>query len=183
MLEEDIDLVLMDIHMPVMDGEEATSLLRASGYTGPIIAWTANVIKEDIERYLSSGFTAVLSKPINRQQLYDLLTLYLQAIGNRETRVANDNSSFTTRYQSLVIRFVEGLQQQMCELQQAFEQNELVTVANVAHILKGSGTSFGFPEITKISKRIETSARAKDISALAEPILQLQKLTKDIVCD
>jgi len=182
-LEQDTDLLLMDIHMPIMDGEEAASLLRSSGYSGPIIAWTANVIKEDIERYRISGFTAVLSKPINRQELYDLLTLYLQAACSKDRSGENQDSSFTSKYQSLVKRFVEGLQQQMCELKQAYEENALVEVANVAHILKGSGTSFGFPEITEVSKRIEASAKAKDISALDEPILQLQKLINTIVCN
>ncbi|UTA48684.1 response regulator [Simiduia sp. 21SJ11W-1] len=59
------DLVLMDIQMPVMDGESATQLLRAKGYTLPIIAMTANAFRDDEQRCLSNGMNAYLTKPIN----------------------------------------------------------------------------------------------------------------------
>jgi signal transduction histidine kinase/CheY-like chemotaxis protein len=63
----DFDLVLMDIQMPVMDGVEATRLLRAAGYARPILALTANVMKSDVARYREAGCDDVLAKPVNRE--------------------------------------------------------------------------------------------------------------------
>ena len=63
------DLILMDVHMPKVDGYEATRRIRASGLPGaetiPIIAMTANVFREDIERCLASGMNDHLGKPID----------------------------------------------------------------------------------------------------------------------
>lgn len=64
------DLVLMDIHMPMMGGVEAASQLREQHFDKPLIALTAAHMKGDEELYLSSGFTAFLSKPIGQQRLH-----------------------------------------------------------------------------------------------------------------
>jgi len=65
------DLVLMDIHLPKMNGFEVTRKLRenpAFSHT-PIIALTANAMKEDIERVIASGCDAYSTKPINTREL------------------------------------------------------------------------------------------------------------------
>lgn len=71
--EEAIDLVLMDIQMPEMNGLEATNAIRKSetgpGEHLPIIALTANAVKGDREAYLTAGMDAYVSKPINRNDL------------------------------------------------------------------------------------------------------------------
>ena len=67
------DLILMDVHMPEMDGITATRRIRdLSGETGnlPIIALTANAMKGDRETYLKAGMTDYVSKPINPQILF-----------------------------------------------------------------------------------------------------------------
>ena len=68
----EFDLVLMDIQMPKMDGETATTAIRAlPGSTGqiPIIALTANAMRGDRERYLDLGMNDYVSKPIDRRAL------------------------------------------------------------------------------------------------------------------
>ncbi|MFZ5446526.1 MAG: ATP-binding protein [Myxococcota bacterium] len=67
------DVVLMDCHMPVMDGFEATRELRRRGCTTPIIALTAAVTVEDHERCLAAGMSNVLSKPLKLDQLVETL--------------------------------------------------------------------------------------------------------------
>jgi signal transduction histidine kinase len=59
----DYDLVFMDIHMPVMDGFEATLQIRATGNTVPVVALTANVIREEVEKCLQVGMNRHLAKP------------------------------------------------------------------------------------------------------------------------
>ena len=67
------DLVLMDCHMPEMDGFEATRQLRARGYPGRIVALTAAVTPEDRERCLTAGMDDMVSKPLRVEQLVRLL--------------------------------------------------------------------------------------------------------------
>jgi len=75
------DLILMDIHMPGMDGYEATRRIRGSGLPGadviPIIAMTANVFREDIERCLACGMNSHLGKPIDPNEVIKRLKEYL----------------------------------------------------------------------------------------------------------
>jgi len=58
------DLILMDMHMPVMDGHEATRLLREKGYTGKIAALTASVMHSDNQEALKDGCDYFFPKPI-----------------------------------------------------------------------------------------------------------------------
>ena len=58
------DLILMDMHMPVMDGHEATQSLREKGYGGLILAVTASATSADCEKAIKSGCNGYISKPI-----------------------------------------------------------------------------------------------------------------------
>ena len=73
-LTEKFDVVLMDIQMPVLDGHEATKILRTAKYMKPIIALTAHAFKEEQEKCFASGFTGFLTKPIKRSALIDALS-------------------------------------------------------------------------------------------------------------
>lgn len=73
----DYDLILMDIHMPNMDGHEATKKLRDKGLTIPIVALTASVMRDEIEACIQAGCTEHIGKPLNKDLLHDLLRKYL----------------------------------------------------------------------------------------------------------
>jgi CheY-like chemotaxis protein/HPt (histidine-containing phosphotransfer) domain-containing protein len=76
----EFDAVLMDIHMPVMDGFEATRQIRVlPGFsTLPIIALTAGVTEEERGQYLAAGMNDFISKPINPVQLLSILVHWLK---------------------------------------------------------------------------------------------------------
>jgi signal transduction histidine kinase/CheY-like chemotaxis protein len=78
---ERYDMIFMDVQMPEMDGYEATRRIRASGLptagTVPIIAMTANVFREDVERCLASGMNGHVGKPIDIEDVIVKLRQYL----------------------------------------------------------------------------------------------------------
>ena len=77
----DYDLILMDVQMPEMDGYEATRKIRESNHTLakaiPIIAMTANVFQEDIEKCLEAGMDGHIGKPVNVEEFFAILQKYM----------------------------------------------------------------------------------------------------------
>jgi len=88
------DVVLMDIQMPVMDGFEATAVIRAKEkFTGghiPIIAMTAHALKGDQERCISAGMDGYVSKPIRTSELFSTIESMLQ---NKDSALTNDSAN------------------------------------------------------------------------------------------
>ncbi|WP_250655926.1 response regulator [Alkalimarinus coralli] len=75
--ETEVDLILLDIQMPEMGGEEAAAQLKAQGCNIPIIALTANVMQHQLKRYRDIGFVNFIAKPFDRKYFYHVLKQYL----------------------------------------------------------------------------------------------------------
>jgi len=71
-----VDLVLMDMQMPVMDGYQATQLLRENGFFKPILAVTAHALKGDRQRCLDAGCDDYLTKPVKRVPFLEFVKRY-----------------------------------------------------------------------------------------------------------
>ena len=82
--------VLMDVQMPEMDGFECTAIIRdreqKTGSRLPIVAMTAHAMKGDEARCLTAGMDGYLSKPIDPDELYDVVERHLGASGVPVTR-------------------------------------------------------------------------------------------------
>lgn len=74
---ENIDLIYMDMQMPVMSGQEAVKKLRELNFEAPIIMLTANASDEDEKLCKQAGCNAFLIKPIQRKTLYEMTARYL----------------------------------------------------------------------------------------------------------
>lgn len=73
----DVDMVLMDLRMPVMDGFQATQQIRNINKDLPVVAVTAFAISEEKERAEEAGFTDYLTKPVNREKLVQTIHKYI----------------------------------------------------------------------------------------------------------
>src|SRR6202000_1616760 len=74
-----IDVVLMDIRMPVMDGYEATRIIRKIYKSNvPIIGLSANAFEEDVEKALESGMNAHIAKPYSEEDIFNVIKKWLR---------------------------------------------------------------------------------------------------------
>jgi CheY-like chemotaxis protein len=71
------DIILMDINMPVLDGIEATKIVRDMKKDIPIIALTASVLKDEKDRYMLVGMNDVLEKPLDIEKLKKVINTFL----------------------------------------------------------------------------------------------------------
>lgn len=87
-LSGNYDVIFMDIMMPNMGGMEAFQALKVAGFNKPVIACTANVMKEDVEQYLAAGFDGVIGKPYMR----DELSIHIQSAVSSGNNVSSVNA-------------------------------------------------------------------------------------------
>jgi CheY-like chemotaxis protein len=96
--EKKIDLILMDIQMPEMDGLEATRIIRNSKGSQPVIvAMTANAMVGDREECLAVGMNDYLSKPVNLEELISILGKWGELINADPARTLLHNASPAAR--------------------------------------------------------------------------------------
>ena len=159
-LQNNYDLILMDMQMPVMGGIEAVKVLRSAGCAAPIVALTANAMKEDRESYDAIGCDGFLPKPVDQNQLCKVLHQYLQELSPQENeQLPVQGLNEVDRFTELVAQFRTGLGDYASRLRSALTENKLDTARELAHQLKGMGSSFGYPEITDISAQVDKALK------------------------
>jgi len=182
------DLILMDISMPVMDGRTATRAIRASGLPSantPIVALTANAMAEERKAFLSDGMNAILTKPMSREGLFEVLGLVLDAA--RAPSPASDAQTVIDprnmedllellgkpALHALLARFRAELDDVigMLTLDQPLEQ-----LAEHAHRIAGSAATVGAVRLRQTLIRIENAAKQGDVSALSDGITRLPEV-------
>jgi len=166
------DLILLDIHMPQMDGTEALKQIRAAGNNTPVIALTANNMKHEIEHYMRLGFSEHLAKPISRHHFINKLSLYLNKQGEIDSPLHQGDML------KLIKDYQQDLRDQITNLQQALEQRDLTVISEISHRIRGSAGSFGFDIIGQKFADIEHCALQDDEIAVTYELPKVLALTK-----
>ncbi|MDD5718003.1 MAG: ATP-binding protein [Sulfuricurvum sp.] len=173
------DLVLMDINMPVMDGIEATHRIRAEQPELPIVALTANALPGDRERFIHEGMSDYLTKPINSDALESVLSAFLgdpsvpgdpipsqpSAQNDQEDIYANVRNALgltDTILTRLFTLFFDSIPERLSLLESAIASNDIKSIENEAHTIKGSASNLCLNEITAAAKQIEDHAHHGD---------------------
>jgi CheY-like chemotaxis protein len=182
------DLVLMDIQMPEMDGLTATKTLRAQEITTgrhlPIIAMTAHAMKGDRELCLEAGMDGYVSKPISREalELEIAKTVGLSSASHaaRNADIHKDVQSvkpITVDFKEMLERlggdesllhevieiFVDQAPRHIDTLRAAIAENDVKSVENIAHTLKGELGYLGIPEVSQKARALEELGRAQNL--------------------
>jgi CheY-like chemotaxis protein len=161
------DVVLMDMHMPVMDGYQATATLRQAGYARPIIAVTANAGAEDRAKAMAAGCSDYLTKPISKQVLLTTCAAHLKVACPVAVAAANPtaplSSSFANdaRVAKVLDRFVARLPERVNQIRQCLDGGNLEALRQAVHNLKGAGSGYGFAALSEQSARTEDALRAQ----------------------
>lgn len=179
-LSGDFDLILMDMQMPVMGGLEATTILRGAAYTKPIVTVTANVMTEDIEQYLAAGCTDYLSKPIDRDKFFQMLGKYLKPAKsmNASGKKATEKKSIERMdfFQELAKKFLAGLPDTLMKMNEAEQLHDWAALGRIAHTLKGTAGTFGFPQLTELAGHLNAAIKAaQDESAITQSFAELRQ--------
>jgi PAS domain S-box-containing protein len=205
---EKFDLILLDVQMPEMDGFAATRAIRerearacsapyrltAASSHIPIVAMTAHAMKGDRERCLEAGMDSYISKPLSPPLLYEIIESVM-APGTEAKNVAVEAEAAEPAFdrEALLAR-VEGDQELLKEIvglflaeapellqavRESIERRDTASLERSAHALKGSVGNFGAKSAYEIALKMETRARAGDLSGAPETLAELEaKITR-----
>ncbi len=173
-LAEPVQLVLMDRHMPALDGVEATRLLRQAGFRRPIIAFTAGD-QQEIDALLDAGCEGVLMKPIDQGHLLALLDRTLERDRDGLQEAVDDSDSI----RHLVNEFLDHLGGRRQRMMAARDQSDWSTLRREVHQIKGTAGAMGYPAMTEQAARLDLCLRA-DSPDPAELSGQLDELNIQI---
>jgi CheY-like chemotaxis protein len=170
------DAVLMDCHMPGMDGFEATEAIRRAAPAGrrlPIIALTASVLESDQQRCLAAGMDTHVAKPVRFEALADVLERYgpgaqagpsaapagaggalLDPAILAQLRALDDGGQPRTLRELLAL-FEEGTPQLLRTLRTAAAASDADGLRHTAHTLKGTAANLGATHMAALCQRIE----------------------------
>jgi len=185
------DAVLMDIEMPLMDGIEATRIIRNElKYTDlPVIAMTANAGESDVRRYQAEGMSGTLAKPLNYQSLVDALigcVRYGEFAPHEAEGVSTglniDDSHFSPRmaidrvgseevYLHMLDKFIPYYGQSVLKILCAISDSNLLEARRIAHTLKGAAATVGAPMLSDSARQMEF-ALAKQASRQYSELLE-----------
>ncbi|ALN75663.1 MULTISPECIES: ATP-binding protein [unclassified Aureimonas] len=185
------DLVLMDMHMPVMDGLEATRRIRASGERVPVVALTANASETDRERCAAVGMNGFETKPIPMDRLRALVERWCDAqnatlstnpdLGSKPLAVVSGVSPLDMDHErvadlvaalgedglaELREEFKKDARSLLAELSAALGTGDAMVTDRVFHTIKGAASNVGYRGIAELAE----AARHKEDKAGREPL-------------
>lgn len=193
------DLILMDIQMPVMDGIEATKIIRdrdssVRDHSIPIVAMTAHTAEEDRERCIQAGMDDYIAKPIKPEQLKEVIGIHLFGKTRQEAspfaggpaedkrRKVFDNAEMRHRVaddeglmRTLLELFPGNMAKEMDILRRALSQKDMETVRFQAHSIKGMVVNISAHRLSDIAYAMDRAGKNEDINEIRKLYPELKK--------
>ncbi|CCH02758.1 multi-sensor hybrid histidine kinase [Fibrella aestuarina BUZ 2] len=195
--QQAFDLVLMDIQMPVMDGVEATRIIRADiSAQLPVIALTAFAVKGDSAKFIGAGLSDYLAKPFSEEQLLAIVVRWLEKAEaallpaaapepplydlSTVMNLAKGNQAFVDRMVDLFMRYgPESVQ----EIRAAYAAGQFEQVRKVAHRVKPSIDNMGISSLTADIRAIEANAETWQTSPELETLIDKLDRVMNVVVE
>jgi len=155
---ENFDLILMDMQMPIMNGIDATVRLKKMEYPAPIVALTANAMKEDIDTCYEAGCSGFLQKPISQQNFFDTVVQYLHPIELDLTKPLPITSTILIDEPDmidLIEKFVARLPEYITKITKSHNEKDWENFKKSVHDLKGTSGNYGYNDLFKLMQEIE----------------------------
>ncbi len=191
----DIQIIFMDIQMPIMTGIEASQKLRKDGYDGIIIACTANTDTDDFNRYLEAGMNDILVKPFKKKEVDTILRKWSTAVTlviPQKYELPQNDSKESIFWDSedlldtvgsdiflaeqLVNQYIEQTRVFLIKAKEALFQYNFQSLSRVAHSLKGSSASISATALYSSAAKIETTANNSKFDESREQLNEFSAL-------
>ena len=199
--KQSYQIVFMDCQMPIMDGFEATKMIRQAEMgqrQTRIVALTANAMASDREKCLVVGMDDYLSKPVKMTELADALKRSVQApqreiehdevSSQPQQAEIDDNVLFKLRETTdrETVRTVIGILRDelpniTADLELAIARHDTIGLARLAHRLKGTTGSLGLIRLQIVSQEMETAARANLLARAANLGRNMVKTIQEVI--
>jgi len=154
------DLIFMDIHMPVMDGIEASAIIHELGTGVPIVALTANIMTHDMALYRSQGMNDYLGKPFTSQELWRCLMKYFKPVAWQNKQKSRLQESGDEPQSTLADKFIKGNQNALHEINEAIAAGDIKSAYRIVHNLKSNAGFIDKPDLQQAAEAVE--AKLKD---------------------
>jgi PAS domain S-box-containing protein len=192
--KEHFDLIFMDIQMPNMNGFQAAEKIRALGFKGPIIAVTANAIKEEIAKSRQAGMNDFLTKPFNQKDLIPYLKKWLPdgTVDGKENPESGEAAeteelfdfkkaveSFMGKEEvvkKLLSSFTDKVAGQIMALKEAVKNQDFEVIRAEAHSIKGGAWNLHAKKLGDAAAELEWAGREKLKAEAKRCLAELQKI-------
>lgn len=185
--DKNIDIVLMDIQMPVMDGVAASLAIRNELKSNvPIIALTANALESEKEKCWQAGMNEYITKPYNPEFLLEKIIFLIENNSKSEDQ-NSENISFENLSElmngskehmiQMTTVFLDQIEKHFNELKFALNENDLEQITFITHKLKSSFKLFGLNKTGVLLERLEQRAKLlnrNELNSELQTILNMQ---------
>ncbi len=178
---QDFDAVLMDMHMPVMNGLEAVREIRKQARWAqlPIIALTAQAQEEDLRRSLEAGMNGHLTKPIDEAALYSSLMEHCVTVqhgGATQSAAASPGFGFNRqRRENLLRGFLRDFEQLPDALDRHVALTQWPEVAELVHQLRGAAGYLDAAALCAVAETLERAARQSDATTIYNHVVSFRQ--------
>jgi CheY-like chemotaxis protein len=181
-LNNNPDLILMDIQLPDMNGNEAIRSLRNKKFTAPIIAVSADASSKDMAASSAAGASGYISKPIDFAAFFSKIAEFITAESDQNDRPRTnahadriDPSVSAAAKNVFITDSQEKLEILTAALKHADDENQMEKIKAIAHEYKGNAGYFGLKELERIAIELDMGF-SND-----QPQENLIKLTRQLV--